>query len=220
MTLQNVTLRYACASLEKQLFSAEILLQEEGSEDRVLLPEVQGTFAFMMSRYAEALQQHDGAVAVMQRTDVAGSRPLVLESAVVDLLRTDPAAAIRAMSPAPRTVVVRDTVAPVDAVNVRLRVGHDTLADSFGDFVYLRLREGLVESPVTGRWVAPKELPLETEACGERWYRVVTRALLALGKDRYYLPRSWNTDGPWVSHVALAERYDNFCKEIRDAVRE
>lgn len=123
------------------------------------------------------------------------------------------------------TVVVRDRPVSEERVKVHIRAGYDTLADAFGDNVYVRYRDdGCVECPCCGRWHARIEgedlvcrcHPTITPAklCGS-WVELPTFDLVfgVPGVARFYLPRAWNISGPWISREALSEKYGKFIKE-------
>jgi hypothetical protein len=126
----------------------------------------------------------------------------------------DPAAAIQELSPPPRRVIVRSPVAVSATATVQpvFRAGADTLADAFGEEVYLKVRDGRFEDPATGRWVP---LGFEQKLVGE-WVRVAITDLLGLPADRFFLPRRWNVSGPWITRAALLEKYEEYMKEIAD----
>lgn len=125
-----------------------------------------------------------------------------------------------------------------------LPAGYDTLADAFGDDVYCRVRRGgSTECPLCGRWgkwtkidvggmyadrlicdgceVEFKGVGIPTSQGG--WFKVPIVQLFscaeALGVDRFFLPRAWNKDGPWISAEALRTKYDEFVKEREQCSR-
>lgn len=152
-----------------------------------------------------------------------------LEAAEIELIRTDPAAWIRSMTIPDRTVVISDR-----KTASTLRVGHDTLADAFGDKIYLAKKDGLVECPGCGRWkgkvhtVVPGCISEYCSDCDlklpgddhDKWMSVDTGILLTWSGgvgcvriDRFFIPRKWNETGPWISRADLSEKYHEFIEE-------
>ena len=220
-----------------EAFHGEIMSKDEAGSEFICKLFNDKSFTWMMARYAEALVDHPDAKAIMERTDREGLNPFVLDDATTQLLRTDPVAAIRAMNLEPRTVIVRDEIKPQDSVKLRLRAGYDTLADAFGDELYLKVKDGKIECPFCGRWrtahltrVPSATLGEETiyafrcedsfafnlvaEVRGDKWAATDTEVLLRLyRRDRYFLPRAWNTQGQWITHEALTQKYEQYVKE-------
>lgn len=183
-------------------------------------------FSTMLYKFSQSLQDYPDAQAVIQRTDRDGLVPYNLDAQTANLFRTDPVAAVASMStdygsPSQAITRVKKQVALEPSV---LRVGYDTLADSFGDEVYARLDEdkGRVECPCCGIWNPflgefvcrnPKcAQPLELEVTG-KWAAFPTSMLLATHSARFYLPRAWNDYKPWITWGALNEKYNQFQKE-------
>lgn len=218
-----------------ETYEGEIFLRSEETRSTGMPFEGKG-YSWMMSRFAERLKDHPSYGAVM---DVLSGQRFIrhrLDSRAVELLRTDPAAAISSMSHEPRTVIVRDEPAANASVKVELKVGHDTLADAFGDNVYLRLKDDKIECPFDGRWKqyeleeyggATGFVRYETVELGDisilpryenaHWATVCTSRLKWLGEQRgaqrYYLPRAWNESGGWISHADLEKKYNEYIKE-------
>jgi len=109
------------------------------TEDFVSLP-----FHRMMTRVSSNLRSHPNAAVVLQRSDRSGLSPMALGEEMRELLRDDPVAAIRSMD------IRVGQVAPSVPEPV-LRSSHDTLADAFGERVYIRMRNGYAEDPTTGK---------------------------------------------------------------------
>jgi hypothetical protein len=201
------------------------------------------TFSQMMSRLAKYVREFEGKCEVfLHRTEVEGSR-YKLDDELIQLLNVDPPRAIGAMHVPDRTLYVRDSAKPQATATVKLRAGHDTLADAFGDEVYCRLRKYDVEDPVTGRWHGlcrsvsrqdedpePYSLIYEREgerlelfgyAVGERWFRIRTEDLIGLDHaDRFYLPRLWNKSGSWISRDELLQMYAAYQKEKEECSQD
>lgn len=55
----------------------------------------------------------------------------------------------------------------------------------------------------------------------DNWAKVNVVQLLAIGEKReqkrYFLPRAWNTSGPWITHGDLKKKYLEFLKEAAQA---
>jgi len=143
-----------------------------------------------------------------------------------ELLRRNPLAFARALT-LPTSRVVLKLGASVGQSVQPIKAGYDSLADAFGDFVYVRVRPGpRVECPVCGRWRASLVDGALACTCGplkvagavtpdRRWLVLATRELLESCRDvqRFYLPRAWNTSGAWVGYEDLKARYEAFTKE-------
>lgn len=217
--------------------TGRIVLRSERAEDNVL-HEFDGLdYGPMLTHFAEAIRSHPVERAVIQRTDRAGLVPFTLDERTFNLFRDDPVAAITAMSTptsSPSTVVkrVKQERTPITPA---LRIGTNTLADSFGDVLFSRFRkeQGKVECPICGIWTAA----LDQQALGglgmlcrnpkcqahnvgirfaethERWVGFDTKALLTLGSPRYFFPRTWNPNSSWISWEDLNEKYTQFQKE-------
>jgi hypothetical protein len=123
------------------------------------------------------------------------------------------------------TVVVRERPVSQERVKIHIRAGYDTLADAFGDNVYVHHRDdGCVECPCCGRWHARIEDETlvcrcngsitSAKLCGS-WVELPTFDLVfgVPGVARFYLPRAWNNSGPWISREALSAKYVKFIKE-------
>jgi hypothetical protein len=168
---------------------------------------------------------------VMQRKEAP--YPVTFPPGFEDIIRKDPKQAAEMLSPAPQRVVVSDEKTPPKKTSV-LRVGHDTLADAIGELVYLRTKTSvdnvglnrgviLVESPITGRWVATQHqlchgLRFELVQDHNRWATMETQKLLDEDEPRYYLPRLWNPtvhtgSKGWIDHRQLEELYASYLKE-------
>lgn len=123
----------------------------------------QWSFPRMMARFAREAITRPEAELIMLRTEREDLKPFLLDAGTSRRLREDPASVIASMSVDHRVVErakvqLEDNVKVEDSVKLQLRAGHDTLADAFGDFVYLKLRphktDGMQgECPFTGTWV-------------------------------------------------------------------
>lgn len=177
-------------------------------------------FATMMTIVSNVLGVYPDSGVVVQRTDRPGIPPVRMEKDLVQQLRTDPARTIHELSPGARIIVIRDKAGPPkDSVRVVLKAGEETLAEAFGEEVYLRISRGKVEDPLTGRWVSISldgtkafigTLPIKQLS---DWVSVATESLLAAQAKRFYLPRRWNAGGPWITKEALQKRYQAYQEE-------
>lgn len=174
------------------------------------------------------LEQHAKSSLYIARGEVAVPGALLSESEA-DTLRKDPVAFARALSFPASRVVLRfgeDT----GSATPPIKAGYDSLADTFGDHVYLRVRATplpVIECPLCGRWKAHLVKDLFLCGCmpplfgfhGEtlpntKWFMIETRVLLyATFAERFYLPRAWNPSGAWVSYEDLKAKYEAFTKE-------
>lgn len=175
---------------------------------------------------------HPNKDMIWVRRDIPPHTPYKLEEDLVQLIHVDPVRAVRAMSPAPVRVHIRDEVAVTE--HQAVRVGHDVIADAFGDWVYVTATPDARTASCLccGKDAAVKDSepgsdPVITcERCGmrvwahrtgnPRWLRVSTEALLHFGWGRYFIPRGWNPHGQWISAAELAAMYDTFKKERKE----
>ncbi len=219
------------------------LSRATGDDTRLVLSFSSVPFGWALSRLAEYLQEERSAGARLVRSLGDGAlSDFALDAATLELLRVDPAHAIRQMDPRARRIVVRDTVPAESALEVRiaLAAGVDTLARAVGELVWLRCRQGQVEDPFTGRWVAlpcgrptgafvlalrcalpvvefarREREPLGCEDIGPylQWVAVRTAGLLDSGATRFYLHAAY---GGWIAHDSLTARYARYLKEKED----
>lgn len=188
------------------------------------------TFAQKMRQVHLLLVQYPEAVVTLMRTDSPNLQPVMLDHVMTQLLRTDPASYIQAHTIPHRVVDLthnprKSALASRHVVPPGIRSGHATLADAFGDVVYLAWRSGKVEHPVTGRWVERHKLEVDVglrvvesiqpEGINPGWVTVRTEDLLGLRDGNatgYYLPRVWNEKGPWISREDLLQKYEQYKK--------
>lgn len=158
--------------------------------------------------------------------------PMSLPPGVENLLRTDLPRAIEMLTLPPQRVVIGVPKKKEVAVLGTLRYGNDTLADAFGEEIYVKVRLGReeirVEDPITGRLIGLTQIPGQPLRWGPlsferyilarsgQWGTLLIQKLLAVGAPRYYLPRGWNPSGSWISHEDLAKLYDRYQKEKKD----
>lgn len=224
--LNNITLRYR--RVQSAFSSGTISLVEEG--DSYEAEEPLKTFECvdwytMLRLFAEQLLEHPTAGGVITRTDRAGLVPFVLDAKTVDLLRSDPTAAIKAMTYEVQTVEVSMVnLKKMPAVTTpRVYTGHTLLAASFGDQVYVRRVRQSVECPVCG-CLSPYEegaaficrkncrtFELRYVVTTGEWVSFATDDLLDLSHaDRFYLPREWNPHGQWITREQLQQLFNDW----------
>ena len=202
------------------------------------------TYRQAVTLLATAAQRHLGARLFLLRLD---QRPqqvaLQLDGALSKMVREDPVAFMRLMDPTmgrPQKLDISMSVRKEHSAAIKpnpLPAGYDTLAEAFGDELYCRMkRGGAAECPLCGRWgisagwawgrgrlhceecdvyIAGSLIP--TPAGG--WFIVPTIQLLSLEVSRFFLPRAWNKDGPWISREDLQKKYDEFMKEKEECSR-
>lgn len=183
------------------------------------------TFEEMMLLVHSRLLECPDYGLLISRTERPGLFPVQLEPELLQLLLTDPQQYIQRHTLPDRVADLRSPdrvsklAAPYQPPRGGLRSGHDTLADAFGDSVYLRMRSCRVENPCTGRWCTVSEL---AETCGLKgrqldlvagWVVIATADLLRSNATRFYLPREWNKSGAWITKAQLQEMYDQFRKD-------
>lgn len=186
------------------------------------------TFERMVMTLSEQLRKVEATRLVWRRADHTNLQDYVSPPAELEFVKKLPAEFIKATEQYDNLrVVVRDSQ-PAERVKVELRTGYDTLAEAFGENVYVRFRDdGYIECPCCGRWKARLEGDhVIVCECNERvynvdhvgsWVEICTENLLALVHvPRFYLPRAWNISGPWVTHADLSRKFDVFNKESPD----
>ena len=207
------------------LYSGQVLVTYGPTRGMFTRAEFEGfSFPRMMAKLAEVIREHEQARVFMNRTEMNGST-YKLDDATVELLRKDPAAAISSMMPESRTVVIRDRSAFAVPPSRLLRVGHDTIAEAFGDAIYCVVdAKGQVECPGCGRWseATANWLNCSNTSCAVRlpgkltgmaWFVIETTELLKLNHSKYYLPRSWNPKRGWIPHQELQSLFESFQQE-------
>jgi hypothetical protein len=189
------------------------------------------SFPRMMSKLAEVIRRYEEVEVVLARTEAPGSR-YRLDNETVNLLRTDPAAAISYMMPESRTVMIRNEAYSSQPPSGLLRAGHETLASAFGDCLYCTVSPGgKVECPGCGRWGSTTSklftcgnshcgIQLRGVLTGQTWFVVNVEDVLSLGLIRYYFPRGWNIGRGWIGRDKLSEMYKDFQKERAECSQE
>lgn len=216
-----------------ELCDGKIWSQVYPTRGMMLVLEFKGfTFPRMMSRLAETIREYDEVTVMLSRTEITGSN-YRLDEATINLLKTDPAAAISQMMPESRLIVIRDEMRPSTRPPLGLlRAGHDTIAASFGDHLYCEVdSQGRVECPGCGRWTQVTSTQLQCmnkrcsihikgEVSGSTWFIVATQDVLSMNLPRYYFPRTWNPKGGWITHEALQHLFTTFQEERSACTQE
>lgn len=208
------------------------------------------TFPQMLREVHLSLKEFPDYELIFSRSESRHFQECVIEEHLRVLLRDDPVAAIRELSPSGVVVDLRtrqkiaarefgerttiDSPPPGSTLPSGpspLSVGHATIAESFGDEVYIRTRGELVECPCCGRWQGTlREYPTSTdmycpcqflvpgkvvtrEGSTQGWFAVRTQSLLSSNKERYFLPRAWNPGGAWIKHDDLLTMFTSYMKE-------
>lgn len=192
-------------------------------------------------------RKHLGARLFLLRLDQRPQKIAVqLDGALSKMVREDPVAFMRLLDPTmgrPQKLDISMSVKKDHCAAIKpnpLPAGYDTLAEAFGDDVYCRVKVGgPTECPLCGRWgrwiKAGSRDCFACDDCGVGfegvgiptplggWFKVPIAQLFncaeALGADRFFLPRAWNKDGPWISRADLQKKYDEFTKEKEECSR-
>lgn len=180
-------------------------------------------FNKMMAKVSGALNEHSIEKLVVERSDRDNLKPFVFDNPMTELLRNDPVAALRMMNPPPIHIDLRKQKMP-PPTPVFTTTGYDTLAESFGDEVYAKMRSGSVECPGCGMWspqihsdsrfhCSKKCLLVIDTNYVEGWALFKYEELLTLNLARYYFPRGWNKSGGWISQDDLRALFEQWKKE-------
>lgn len=184
-------------------------------------------FPRLLTHLARLIAQHPSARVVLLRTDVPNLFPYVLDKETTELFRVDPVAAIHSMVFEPEVnVAKKEDPRPVE---IRpLRVGYETLADSFGEHVYVRVRSNSIECPGCGLWGEMAEghftcarrcsgaisFPIEPSRF---WAGISVEHLLGTNLTKFFLPRIWNDGRSWVTREDLQSKYTAYRAEKDEA---
>lgn len=130
----------------------------------------------------------------------------------IELLLAEPQTLLRKLAPPPVVVDLRR------GKKSSLVVGYDTLANGFGEEIYCRRNGEKFECPGCGRWsgVTPCSscgIDLTITKRNDRWFSIPISDLLRSSRDRFFTPRGWNNNRPWISRSDLENRYQAFTKE-------
>lgn len=208
----------------EQRSSGNIVVQKKGqtcSTEGFELVE----FKDLLSLLARTISKTQVARVVLRRVDQPSLFPYVLDQPTVELFRSDPVAAIRSLSYEVPEVTIGKRPTQDYPVEVKpLRVGYDTLADAFGDNVYVKTRATSIECPGCGMWgnVTVNRTGQGVFTCHRKCasdFRVVislSRLWAAVPVDslldnertpRFFLPRAWNDGRPWITREELHDKY-------------
>jgi hypothetical protein len=207
-----------------------------GYLDVVGTPALAGRYSFSNQTYREAVKhlivwarEHTEAQLFMLRLEQKPEPVAVqLEPRLAELLRKDPVAFMQMMDPTmgrPQRLNISMSAKVRDDVAIKphpIPAGHDTLAESFGEELYIRKRGDLYECPIYGRWVPAGQIGVWTVGVNDRWASVSVENLLHSvdpPATRFFFPRAWNKDGPWISREDLQRKYDEFIKEREQCSR-
>ena len=170
-------------------------------------------YSKMLSQLSDMLNFYEAKHVVVCRPSKLKVHESKLDSETVEQIRLDPKAAEAAMT-FTATVNVRDTASVKPAAV--LPTGTATVADSFGESVYVARRGEELECPFCGMWTPLKDR--ECRNCAHAvlsfsysahhpWVCCSTHGLLQIDVPRYYLPRAWNPTSPWISKDALRRMF-------------
>lgn len=170
------------------------------------------SFPEMMGKLASRIL--DDTIVRLERVESPG-KFIQLSDDETEQLRTNTQEAIEAMTVPDRTLQFKEMPKVESTMKMRLNIGHDTLADAFGDRIYIRFHLGKVECLETGRYIPIDETRGLKHWGGmeeheNRWVSVPTAALLASDLDRFFIPRRWNVKGPWISKDDLRDRFEKY----------
>ena len=134
-------------------FSGSIELQDEDAGPVSIHPFVELPFYKMLAKVSEWLRKYPNAEVIFHRMERRGLKPLQLAEPLRLLLRDDPVAAIRQMDVQSGDPCEREPKGIGVAQNFGIkhsafRSGYDTLADAFGERVFLHMRNGMIEDPI------------------------------------------------------------------------
>lgn len=200
-----------------------------GDEEAWSMPFVQLVFKELVKKLHTFLKNDEQIERVLlQRTEREDILPMELNRELIQLVRVDPLSAYRAMSYEPQG-------GNQDVLSRMMSQDTAKKADVFGEVIFLDMANGNVLDPLTGEWRSlaygerhgwrinagdnkpdawlPIELVDDAPAGTQfafrmafaRWAMISVYSLLARCEERYYLPRSWNPHGTWISHDELKE---------------
>lgn len=233
-----------------ETYSGSVRAHPAGKPDESVVKEIftGDTFEGVLARAARFLEGQPQARMQLRRDDAPAAAPLTVSGFDVEAMQrefrvgprcyhSDREGPLRQAAPtapsdeAPSVALCE--VPPVPA-------GLATIAEAFGEEVYVRLREEEIECPGCGFWTlyTTRGLRLHPERAGAHWVTafrctkrcrarfVVTcysdawasvrvRDLLAQAPvGSFYLPRGWNQPGgPWIAKDALAALYAAYLAE-------
>lgn len=137
---------------DQHLWSGMLELQGTEGQRVTAVTFVDLLYRKVLGMVSSMLQEYPDDPVVFLRTDRSGLQPIQLGEATRVLLRDDPVQAIRSMDVQGAPSVQGDEQPVVLPPGPVLRAGFDTLADAFGERVFLRMQKGRIEDPLTGQW--------------------------------------------------------------------
>lgn len=219
-------------------YAGEIYVQIQPTRGFLLWKEVSEVkFVQLMTKLANCIRAHADVESVcLSRKEVKNSS-YYLDQETIKLFIKDPAAAIKSMSQPDRVVHVRDKAPAL------LRAGTKTLADAFGEEIYIRQRgpsRTSSECPFCGRWWLFRSLVAEgedsdrlfkftCESCSisiggvvrsASWVAIQVQDLLNTAQPRFFLPRAWNTSGSWITRSELEAKLKRYIKEKNECLED
>ena len=173
------------------------------------------------------LNTHAITAVYFQRTERDDIGAVELGGSVLEALRNNPEEAYKSLThqPTDETAYVEDDLSQVG---------------KFGECVYLAIVNGYVEDPETGNMLglaygpkhgwrirrddnkASKWIPIQLidqavpgttfaeKIASTKWAKAKVEDLLAQDLERYYIPRAWNVDGPWISKESLEKMWKDY----------
>jgi hypothetical protein len=194
-------------------------------------------FPQVLKHLARAIGKVPYPRVIIERTDLPGLHPFVLDQETVNLFQVDPVEAIHSMSFEVQEAKVEKSKADVIPIEPPpVRIGYDTLSDAFGEFVYLRTRRASVECPGCGHW---SEATIDKDGkssfvCQKKckslglslrfvvdiyrlWASVGVEELLSTPLEKFFLPRPWNDGRSWITREELVQKYEAYKAEKEEA---
>ena len=183
------------------------------------------SFRDIVQRVHEVLRAHPGTSRVVfQRTERPGIMPFELGPRTVDMLRRDPEEAYQAMNfNTEKSVQATGSgEGSVFSRHVYLRVENgnieDPLSGQWLTFAYGEKLGWMIRGPGnnTSKWLplvgliddAPEGAKGIERLAYTRWALLDVEELLARTNSHFYLPRPWNTNGPWITREELLHLYN------------
>jgi len=213
-------------------FDGKVVLKYE-EEDAHREPFINWSFKKIVARMHEFVNEYDCVVKViMQRTERDDVLPMELSSSMLHVLNTDPLGALRVMMHNPEQSMQSRYSNFMKQKNASI----SKAAEEFGEDIFIRIRSGTVQDPETGEWKklaygerhgwridrgdrkpndwlrinliddAPEGATFAERVAFTQWATVNVWSLLSQVFEKYYLPRGWNTEGPWIGHEELKKR--------------
>ena len=192
-------------------------------------PFIGWTFKKLVAKLSDLLNADDELDDVIfQRVDRPNIMPMGLGPQLLNLLRKDPLSAYRQMTFDPMTkkgglhmqrerssehaaiaeVFGRFVYLEMQKAVVLCPLTGEWKTLAYGEKYGWKVRG---DGNSHGRWVPIEEL-IDDSPEGSQgmerlafctWAKVDVKALIDLGCERYYLPRRWNVNGPWISRADL-----------------